>query len=146
MEKIKRFMECYIPTEMCNFRCHYCYVTQHRKFNNKFLKLNHSPEFIGKALSKERLGGTCMFNLCAGGETLLVEEIVDFIRVILEEGHYLMVVSNCSITDRIKQICEFPKKLLNHLFFKCSFLKLILNLDILLSPKYLLDSAMCYTY
>lgn len=32
------------------------------------------------------------------------------------------------------------------IFFKCSFLKLSLNLDILLSPKYLSDTAMCYTY
>ena len=121
MEKIKRFIECEIPTETCNFRCHYCYITQHRKFNNKLLKLQYSSDYIAQALSKERLGGTCLFNLCAGGETLLVEEIIDLIKAILEKGHYLMLVSNCSLTDRIKKICEFPQELLNHLFFKCSF-------------------------
>lgn len=121
MDKIKRFIDCYIPTETCNFRCHYCYIAQHRKFNNKLVKLQHEPKFIARALSKERLGGTCMINLCAGGETLLAEEVVELIKALLEEGHYLMVVTNGSLTKRFEQIAKFPKELLNHLFFKFSF-------------------------
>lgn len=121
MDKIKRFIDCYIPTETCNFRCHYCYITQKRKFNNKLMKLTHEPEFIAKALSKERLGGVCMINLCAGGETLLSEDIIDLIYVLLKEGHYLMVVTNGSITERFEKISKFPKELLDHLFFKFSF-------------------------
>lgn len=121
MDKIKRFIDCYIPTETCNFRCHYCYITQNRKFNNKLLKLTHEPEFIAKALSKDRLGGICMINLCAGGETLLSEEIIDLIYELLKEGHYLMVVTNGSMTQRFEKISKFPKELLDHLFFKFSF-------------------------
>ena len=121
MDKMKRFIDCYIPTETCNFRCHYCYIAQHRKFNNKVAKFEHTPEYIGKALSKERLGGICMINLCAGGETLIVEEVVDIIEAILKQGHYVMIVTNGSLTNRFEKIAKFPKELLNHLFFKFSF-------------------------
>ena len=121
MDKIKRFIDCYIPTETCNFRCNYCYIAQHRKFNNKLLNLSHDTKFIAKALSIERLGGKCLINLCAGGETLLSEEIVDLIYALLEEGHYVMVVTNGSLTRRFEQISKFPKNLLDHLFFKFSF-------------------------
>lgn len=121
MEKMKRFIDCYIPTETCNFRCHYCYIAQHRKFNNKLAKFDHEPSFIRKALSVERLGGVCMFNICAGGETLLAEDVVLIIKELLEEGHYVMVVTNGSLTKRFEQISKFPKELMNRLFFKFSF-------------------------
>lgn len=120
MDKMKRYLDCYIATETCNFKCHYCYIAQHNKFNNKIVKFKHNPDYIAKALSKERLGGTCLINLCAGGETLIAEEVVDVIEKILEEGHYVMVVTNGSLTQRFKKIAQFPKELLNHLFFKFS--------------------------
>ena len=119
--KMKRFLDCYIPTETCNFRCHYCYITQHRKFNNKIAKFNYSPEYIKKAFSKERLGGICLINLCAGGETLIAEEVIDIVRELLEEGHYIMIVTNGSLTKRFEKIANFPSDLLDHLFFKFSF-------------------------
>ena len=121
MDQIKKFIDCYIPTETCNLRCHYCYITQKRKFNNKLAKFEKSPQFIRRALSKERLGGVCLLNLCAGGETLLVEELLDIIYQLLEEGHYIMVVTNGTLTKRFEQIAKFPKDLLKHLFFKFSF-------------------------
>lgn len=121
MDKMKRFIDCYIPTETCNFRCHYCYIAQHRKFNNEIAKFLYSPEYIAKALSKERLGGVCMFNLCAGGETLIAEEVIDVVEALLKEGHYVMIVTNGSLTKRFEKISKFPKELLSHLFFKFSF-------------------------
>lgn len=121
MEKIKRFIDCYIPTETCNFRCHYCYVTQHRKFNNKIAKFNYDPSYIRKALSRKRLGGICLFNLCAGGETLLSEDVVKITKELLEEGHYVMIVTNGSLTKRFQEISEFGKEKLSRLFFKFSF-------------------------
>lgn len=121
MEKMKRFLDCYIPTETCNFKCHYCYITQQRKFNNKIVHFKHTPDFIAKALAKDRLGGTCMINLCAGGETLISEEVIDVVKAILEEGHYVMIVTNGSLTKRFEKIAQFPKELLKHLFFKFSF-------------------------
>lgn len=121
MDKMKRYLDCYIPTETCNFKCDYCYIAQQNKFNNKIVKFNHSPEFIAKALSKERLGGTCLINLCAGGETLIAEEVVDVAEAILKAGHYVMIVTNGSFTKRFEKLAQFPKELLKHLFIKFSF-------------------------
>lgn len=118
---MKRFIDCYVPTETCNFRCHYCYIAQHRKFNAKLAKFDYQPEFIRKALSKKRLGGTCMFNICAGGETLLSEDVIKIIEQLLLEGHYVMVVTNGSLTNRFKEISNFDESLMKHLFFKFSF-------------------------
>jgi len=121
MDKMKRYLDCYIPTETCNFKCHYCYIAQQNKFNNKIVKFNHSPEFIAKALSKERLGGTCLINLCAGGETLIAEEVIDVAEAILKQGHYVMIVTNGSLTKRFEKMAKFSKELLKHLFIKFSF-------------------------
>lgn len=54
MDRLKRFIDCYIPTETCNLRCHYCYITQKRKFNNQIASLP-SPQAIRVALSRQRL-------------------------------------------------------------------------------------------
>lgn len=121
MEKIKRFIECHIPITNCNLRCHYCYVTHHRLFVNKIPKFKYPPDHVRKALSKKRMGGVCLINFCASGETLLVREITEYIRVLLEEGHYVMVVTNATISKRFDEICNFPKDLLNRLFFKFSY-------------------------
>lgn len=121
MDKLKRYIDCYIETEACNLRCHYCYITQQRKFNNKLVKFRHTPHEIRKALSMERLGGACLLNLCAGGETLLVEEIIDVIKELLNEGHYVMIVTNGILTNRFEEIAKFDPLLLKKLVFKFSF-------------------------
>lgn len=121
MDIIKRFLDVYIPTETCNLRCHYCYITQQRKFNNKLAEFKYSSEVIKKALSVERLGGQCLINLCAGGETLLADSVIDIIKVLLEEGHYVMVVTNGTLSKRFDQIIKLDPKLLRRLFFKFSF-------------------------
>ncbi len=121
MDKIKRFIECYIPTETCNLRCHYCYITQQRKFNNKLISLTQSKETIRAALSKERMGGVCLINFCAGGETLLSAELLAVVRELLSEGHYVMVVTNGTLTNRFEEIATWGKELLSRLFFKFSF-------------------------
>ena len=120
--RMKKYIDCYIPTETCNFKCKYCYIARQNKFNNKILKLSHTIEEIKCALSKDRLGGECLINLCAGGETLLSDDVVSIAKALLENGHYVMIVTNCSITRNIEKICNtFDAELLKHLFFKCSF-------------------------
>ena len=121
MDSIKRFIDCYVPVTGCTLRCDYCYITMHRLFNAKLPKFNYSPEHVRKALSKERLGGICLINFCAGGETLLAPQIVQYIKELLEEGHYIMVVTNATIDKRFDEIAEFPAELTKRLIFKFSY-------------------------
>lgn len=121
MEKLKRFIDCYISTETCNLRCHYCYIAQHNKFNNKLVKFEHSPEEIATALSRERLGGACLLNFCAGGETLLSPEVLPVVKALLQEGHYVMIVTNGTVSKRFDELEIIPSELRKHLFFKFSF-------------------------
>ena len=120
-DKITKFIDCYIETETCNLKCHYCYIALQEKFKNRIIEIQHSPEEIRRALSRERLGGVCLFNICAGGETLLGETIVPIIKGLLEEGHYVMVVTNGTITKQFERITRWSDILLDHLFFKFSF-------------------------
>lgn len=121
MDKIKRFIDCYIPTETCNLRCHYCYITQKRKFNAKLATFSHTPEEIKQAFSVKRWGGPCLINMCAGGETLLSDQILPVVKALLEEGHYVMIVTNGTISERFEEVIKWPKELLKKLFFKFSY-------------------------
>ena len=121
MDTIKRWLEIHVPVTTCTLRCSYCYITTHRLFEGPLPHYPFDADFIKKAYSKERLGGTCLVNLCAGGETLLSPQIVDFIRAFLEEGHYVSVVTNGTLSKRLAEIAEFPKELTAHLFFKFSY-------------------------
>lgn len=121
MDKLKRFIDCYIPTETCNLRCHYCYITQQRRFNHKLFNLSKSKNIMRKALSVKRLGGICLINLCAGGETLLSNDILGVVKVLLEEGHYIMIVTNGTLSKRFDEVVSFSPHILKRLFFKFSF-------------------------
>lgn len=127
-----KFLECYVPISACNMRCKYCYVTQNGWWDNKkedFSFVNR----IKEAFSKERLGGQCMINMCATGETLLYPEVLDIVKIFLENDHYVMLVTNGTMTERFKTVCEWPESIKKHLFFKLSFhyleLKRISKLD-----------------
>ena len=120
-EQLKRFIDIYVPVTTCTLHCHYCYVFHQGLFRNKLPEFKYSPETVRKALSKERLGGTCLINLCAGGETLLHFQITDYIRVLLENGHYVMVVTNATVSRSFEKIADFPEELLSRLFFKFSY-------------------------
>jgi hypothetical protein len=100
-----------------------------------------------KALSIERLGGTCLFNLCAGGETLLSESLITIIKELLEEGHYVMVVTNGLLSSRFDRIIELPAHLLKHIIFKFSFhyleLKRINKFDVFFGNVHKIRNAGC---
>jgi hypothetical protein len=72
-------------------------------------------------LSQERLGGVCHFNFCGGGETLLPPEMTGILRTVLEQGHYVFVVTNGTVEKRFSEILEFPWEMLDRLGFKFSF-------------------------
>ncbi len=121
MDKVKRFIDCTYTATKCNLRCQYCYITQENKWNEELPKLKYSPEIIGEVLSQERLGGVCHINICGLGETLIPAEMVDIIYNILKQGHYVMIITNGTITKRFEAIAKFPKEYLERLSFKFSF-------------------------
>lgn len=120
-EKLKRFINCYVPTGRCNFRCEYCYITLKRQFDGEMFKMQVSLEHFRRAVSKKRLGGMCLFNLCAGGETLLSPDIIPVIKILLEEGHNVAVVTNGTCTASFERITKLSRQLLEMLYFKFSF-------------------------
>lgn len=149
MEKMKRLIECYVPVYACNMRCDYCYIKQNtqRHFEKKITPFPYSPVHMAKCLNKERLGGTCLINLCAGGETLLSHEVVELTKLLLEEGHYVMIVSNGTITKHIKELCQIGSNLRKKLWFRLSFhyleLKRLKMLDTYFDNFNVIKSAGC---
>lgn len=121
MDKIKRLINCIIPVSMCNFKCHYCYVAQTDSFEGEIFELKYDLDHIQKALTVERLGGICMMNCCASGETLLAPYIVELVKRLLENGHYVTIVTNGSQSKKISDFCNFSKNQKERLFFKFSY-------------------------
>ena len=62
-----------------------------------------------------------MFNICATGETLIPNEVVEYTRAILAQGHYVMIVTNGLLKKRFEEFSEFPESYRKRLFFKISF-------------------------
>lgn len=118
---MKRFIDIYVPVTSCTLRCHYCYITHHRLFDTHLPVFKYSAQQIGEALSAKRLGGICHFNMCGGGETLLPPEMTAITRAILEQGHYVMIVTNGTVTKRFEEMIAFPAELRKRLGFKFSF-------------------------
>ena len=131
--KLKRFIDIYLPITVCNLKCSYCYIAQQNLFNIPPQRLKYSPTQIGEAFSRERLGGRCCFNICGGGETMLSPDFVDVVRVLLEQGHFVMVVTNGTVFKKFDELLTIlPKEFLERLMFKFSFQYLeLLRLDML---------------
>ncbi len=121
MDRIKRLIVAHVPVSACNLRCKYCYITLQKRWNAEIPRFDHTPEEIGEALSIERLGGVCLVNLCASGETLLPGLMTGIIENILKQGHYVEVVTNGTLPKRFDEIVQMPAESLERLTFKFSF-------------------------
>lgn len=121
MVKIKRLINFVLPVTACNFQCHYCYVGQEGRNTGDMGNLQYSPEHIQKCLTVERLGGVCHINMCGLGETLLPDYAVDLAIKMLKNGHFVSVVTNGTITRRLKELCELTAEYKKRLFIKFSF-------------------------
>lgn len=122
MDSVKKIILFRIPMSICNFRCHYCYLSQRpMHFQGIQPEMKFTPEQVGYAMRQERIGGPAFFNFCADGETLLVRDIEKYVRAVLEQGHYVEFVTNCTVTSVLDKFLQFPKDLLKRLEFKCSF-------------------------
>lgn len=118
--KMKRLINFGLPVAACNMRCSYCYVSQVGWNTGDMGHLDYPPEHIQRCLTRERLGGVCHINMCGSGETLLAPYTVDLARRMLENGHYVTIVTNGTITHRIEELCRFPEEYKERLFFKFS--------------------------
>ena len=120
--KLTKYIDIAIPVETCNFRCSYCYISQTHSFTNSKDNFRYSEEHVAKGLSKKRLGGTCLINLCGIGETLFSEYAINLTKLLLQEGHFVIIVTNgCAKDSAYTQFASFPKELLSHLIVKFSF-------------------------
>lgn len=124
--KLKRLINAGFSSTACNFRCQYCYLS-HECENATMPNFQYSVSHMANALSVKRLGGVCMFNICADGETLIPIQVISIINALLKEGHYIEVVTNGVMTKRFDEIAKFDRELLNRLTFKFSlhYLELI---------------------
>ena len=120
MDKLKRMILCAIPADACNLHCHYCYVSHRPIGKRQKANFIYQPDYVAKAFTKERLGGTCYFNFCADGETLMVKDIEAYMKAIVEEGHYIEIVTNMTITSVVNKILEWPSVILKRTELKCS--------------------------
>ncbi|MGN0159525.1 MAG: radical SAM protein [Brotaphodocola sp.] len=120
MAKIKRLILGMIPNQKCNLKCEYCYISQVDAWEEPE-PLQYSVEHIRKCLSKERLGGVSLINLTGNGETLLQPDIVPLVRALLEEGHFVEIVTNGTVTRKIEELILMSPELLSRMFFKISF-------------------------
>lgn len=122
MDKIKKIFLIQIPLSICNFRCHYCYLSTHEhKYEGYQPKMRLTPEQFGKAFAKERIGGIAYANFCADGETLLTTDIDLYVKAYVSQGHYAEVVTNLTSTKVLDKFLTWDKELLKRLEFKCSF-------------------------
>jgi len=117
---MKRFINIYVPVTTCNMKCSYCYISQSGLWKQALPKFKYDAKTVRNALSIKRLGGECHINICGGGETLLPEEIVDIVKELLLEGHYIFIVTNGTVSKRFDQFLQFDDVLLKRLGFKFS--------------------------
>ena len=121
MEPIKKFVECLLPVTACNIKCSYCYVIQEDRRAMKVPELEYSLDTIKRALRKERFGGACYFSICGAGETLIPEYIVDLVRVVLENGHYVNITTNGTMSKRFQEMIEtYPEEYFSRMHFAFS--------------------------
>ena len=119
--KPKKMIMCLIPNNKCDLKCSYCYISQLPEWMKSGDKFTYDVNYIAKCLSKKRLGGECLINLTGEGETMLQKDIVELCRLLLEEGHYIELVTNLTITKVVDDFLKLPSNLLEQLEFKISF-------------------------
>ncbi len=120
-DNVIRFIDCNVPVSVCNLTCEYCYVAQRKHFGDAQKPFSHAVQHIAKALSKERFGGRCAFNLCGNGETLLHPDVVPLAESLLQDGHYVFIVTNGTVQNAMETLFGLQAFLRERLFFKFSF-------------------------
>ncbi|WP_049962267.1 radical SAM protein [Oribacterium sp. FC2011] len=118
-EKLVKFIDVMVPVASCNLQCKYCYLEQLNIDNKHLPSVYHDARYIRYSLRKERLGGTAFINLCGIGETMISDYLIPIVKELVEEGHYIQIVTNATMTKRINQLTNAGINK-SHLFLKCS--------------------------
>ena len=118
---IKYTITVYVPGSICNFRCDYCYVSQvlDAEHDEKTI-FYYSLDQMLAAFDPGRLGGIADIIVIGRGETLIPKEVIPFVHGLLDMGHYVEVVTNLSLTQKIEELLKTSKENLNRLLVKGS--------------------------
>ena len=102
---IKRAITVYVPGNVCNFRCSYCYVSEClRDGHEQAGHFNYSVEHMVEAFRPERIGGNAHITVIGAGETLIPPEVVPFVKGLLHLGHVVELVTNNTLNQRIDEL------------------------------------------
>lgn len=104
MMKIQKYINVDLSGCGCNLKCSYCYLRQRDYCFDVDHELKYSIDTIKKACSIERIGGVALFAIVGDGETLMPDYIIDLIFAIIDEGHYVTVLTNGTISKKIQDI------------------------------------------
>lgn len=121
-DKIRKYMDMAYFAYPCNLRCHYCYVGQFES-NEKRSRVEpskYSPQDLERALNKKRMGGKCIVTFSAAGETLATPKSIEYLKAILNAGHFLHISTNLTLSKRIDELLQLPEEQFSRLFFKAS--------------------------
>lgn len=120
-QQIQKIINVYVPGNVCNMRCSYCYVTECLKSNHEeHAVFQYSVEHMIEAFRPERIGGIAYILVIGGGETLIPPEVVPFVKGLLRQGHVVEVVTNNTLDHRIDELLEVPVEDRARLIVKCS--------------------------
>lgn len=119
--KMKAYIGLLIPEYVCNLKCRYCYITQHQERHHLITDMKDLSGYIGKKLSNKNIGGSALIGLCGTGETFLGDEFIPICIELLKQGHYLHIVTNGVVTDKIRELIHCAGQYASHIFLKLSF-------------------------
>lgn len=120
-QKIRKAVTVYVPGNLCNLRCSYCYVSECLQLGHEEKpRFCYSVKHMIKAFAPERIGGLAYFTVIGGGETLLPPEVIPFVKGLLRYGHVVEVVTNNTLNDKMDELLDMPESELRRLIVKCS--------------------------
>lgn len=84
-------------------------------------EFKHTPKQVAESLSRRRLHGTALINICGTGETLFSVFALELARELLNEGHFVIIATNGTPTKAFKTIALLPSAVIGRLAVKFSF-------------------------
>ena len=114
-DKIKKVIFFNAGNYSCNLKCEYCYL-ESPKPGKKIC----TPSELMKTFSKKSLGGCAFFNYVTLGETLLADENIELIKLLLKQGHVVNLVTNLTFSKNLKKLIDLPRALKERLIIHAS--------------------------